>query len=1035
MMRVVWWRQVARYGGLLCLLLAARVALAAEHHGQVMFGGLPVPGATVTVTQGAKQLATVTDQQGVYEFAELPEGVWAVRVEMSGFKPVEGTVKVAADAPQGAWELTMLGLEAMIAETKAVRVEAKPLERREVAPSTVGKKTDAGAMPEAPRAQEDAGAADGLLINGSENNAATSKFSMAQAFGNRKAGAKSLYTGGVGVIVDSSVVDARPYSITGQSLPKATYSRVTGLVTLGGPLNIPHLWYHGPNFFLAYQWTRDTNASTLPGLVPDAAARGGDLSEMLNALGQPVTVYNPATGLPFGGPLPVSPQAMELLALYPLPNLSQNGAGSSRYNYQTQVLSNQHQDALQSRLDKTLGHKDQVYGRFGFQSSRADAANLFQFRDTTNTLGLDGSVNWSHRYLHQVFVNVGYHFTRLRTEVRPQFAGVADIEGSAGITGVSRAARDWGPPSLSFSSGISGLNDAQSEFNRNRTDAGSVSVQTTRRRHNFTFGGDFRRQEFNELQQANPRGSFAFTGAATAGGTAANGSGGSAFADFLLGVPDTSQLAFGNADKYFRQSVYDVFFTDDWRLRPELTINAGIRWEYGAPLSELFGRLVNLDVTPGFGAVAPVLGSAPKGTLTGNSYPGALVRPDRNGFEPRVGLSWRPLPASTLVVRAGYGLYDDTSVYLAGAEAMAQQAPLSKSLSVANGAGCVLTLANGFQNCGGTTAQTFGVDPNLRVGYAQTWQVSAQRDLRGAMVATATYLGVKGTRGTQEFLPNTYPIGGVNPCAACPKGFVYRTSNGNSTRESGQLQVRRRLRSGFTASVDYTYSKSLDNDAEVGAQGHLATQSITSSVGLAAATASASPTIAQNWLDLKAERGLSTFDQRHLVKMTAQYTTGMGMRGGTLLEGWRGTLLKEWTVIGVLKAGTGLPETPVYFATVPGTGFTGTIRPDVTGQAIYQQTAGYFLNAAAFRAPAAGQWGDARRNSITGPGVFSFDSSMSRTFRLKEPFHLDVKLDATNLLNHVTYTGWITTVNSTTFGLPAAANGMRSVQITGRVRF
>src|SRR6185312_3018186 len=104
----------------------------------------------------------------------------------------------------------------------------------------------------------------------------------------------------------------------------------------------------------------------------------GDLSSLLNAQGQPVTVYDPVTKLPFAGPLPVSPQARDLLTLYPLPNLQQS-SGVSRYNYQTQVLSNQHSDALQARLDKTIGHKDQVYGRFNFQSSRADAANLFHF--------------------------------------------------------------------------------------------------------------------------------------------------------------------------------------------------------------------------------------------------------------------------------------------------------------------------------------------------------------------------------------------------------------------------------------------------------------------------------------------------------------------------------------------------------------------------------------------------------------------------------------------------------------------------------
>jgi len=182
------------------------------------------------------------------------------------------------------------------------------------------------------------------------------------------------------------------------------------------------------------------------------------------------------------------------------------------------------------------------------------------------------------------------------------------------------------------------------------------------------------------------------------------------------------------------------------------------------------------------------------------------------------------LPASTLVVRAGYGIYDDTSVYLSAAEMMAQQAPLPTSVSGANSNACALTLANGFRNCAGTTAETFGIDPNFRVGYAQIWQMQIQRDLPGALLMTATYLGTKGTHGMQEFLPNTYPIGSKNPCPGCPAGFIYRTSNGDSTREAGQIQLRRRLRSGFTASIDYTYAKAMDDDAQVGAQGHVAAE-------------------------------------------------------------------------------------------------------------------------------------------------------------------------------------------------------------------
>ena len=345
--------------------------------------------------------------------------------------------------------------------------------------------------------------------------------------------------------------------------------------------------------------------------------------------------------------------------------------------------------------------------------------------------------------------------------------------------------------------------------------------------HNITVGGEFRKEQFNDFYQQDPRGTFTFTGAATSSAAGASQATGSDLADFLIGVPDTSSIAYGNADKYLRQNVFSLYALDDWRIQPNLTINAGLRWDYGAPITEIHGRLVNLDVAPGFTAVAPVLGSAPVGKLTGAHYPTSLIRPDKLGFEPRIGISWRPIPASTIVVRAGYGIYDDTSVYQSTVLQMAQQFPLSNSLSVAHSPSCPLTLAVGFVSCSTTTPNTFAIDPNFRVGYAQTWNLSVQRDLPGALQMTASYLGVKGTRSVQQFLPNTYAIGESSPCTDCPSGFVYETSGADSTRQAAQIQLRRRLRSGFTASLLYTFSKSIDDAATLGGQGHVSSSNQT----------------------------------------------------------------------------------------------------------------------------------------------------------------------------------------------------------------
>ena len=1014
-----------------CLVLAAQALWAAEYHGRVQYGGVAVPGATVTLTQGATELTTVTDSQGLYEFPKIAEGEWKISIDLRGFAPVHGSVTIGASNEQSEWTLLMLELKDLLSMAQTEPAATTPLKTRdkEEPKQNVKSEKPAEPVPQAPpQPNEDAErAADGLLINGSESNAATSQYSMSPAIGNHRPGTKALYNGSLGVFAENSIFDAKPYSLTGLVLPKDSYNTITMVATLGGPIRIPPLLYRGPNFFIAYQWTRSGSASTGTGLMPTAAQRNGDLSGLTNPQGQPLTIYNPVTGMPFTGSIPVSPQAQALLALYPLPNIE----GNTRYNYEASLLRDSHQDALQSRLDKTVSHRDSLYGGFSFQSIRSNGESLFGFIDTTNTLGLDANVNWQHRFERQIFATLGYHFTRLRTELLPHFAYVSNVSGDAGITGNDQDPREWGPPTLAFSSGIAGLADGNSQFNRNRTDQLLLRVSTTRGRHTILTGGDLRWQQYNILQQQNPRGNFTFTGAATSG--TASTANGSDLADFLLGFPDTSALAYGNADKYLRQTVSDLYVNDDWRLRPELTINAGLRWEYGSPITELKDRLVNLDITPDFSAAAPVLGSSPIGPKTGEHYPSSLVRPDHLGLEPRVALSWRPLPASTLVVRAGYGIYDDTSIYLGAAQSMSQQAPLSNSLNVQRSPTCPLTLTNGFLNCAGTTTQNFAVDPNLRVGYAQVWQLSAQRDLPGALVMTATYRGTKGTHGMQEFLPNTYPIGAVNPCSQCPVGFTYRTSGGNLEREEAEIQLRRRLRAGFTANLDYVFAKSIDDDSQVGGQGHSVASSATASSTSSAPVGTA--IVAQDWLNLRAERGLSSFDQRHLLNLQLQYTTGMGKGGGTLLSGWRGRAFKEWTVLTQITAGTGLPQTPVYLAAVPGTGITGTIRPDRTSAPLYIAAGGFFLNSAAFATPASGQWGNAARNSIRGPATFSMNATLARTLRLHGNYTLDLELDANNVLNHATFTGWNTVTNSTTFGLPASVNSMRSVQISGRFRF
>jgi hypothetical protein len=1056
----------------IALLAVCQGLTAAEHHGQVKFGGMPIPGATVTATNGDKRFAAVTDQMGAYSFADLADGTWKIRVEMLCFQPLEQEVAVVPNAPAPAWELKMLPFEEIKASapppppsTPAITTSAPPAsgapapktETAAAAPPAKGKapklpkgvpppqaantssgfrRAEAtaagdGAKPpensnggssgssapgEMAPANSSAAPSDGFLVNGSVNNGAATPFAQSAAFGNNRRGPRSLYNSSLGLVFNNAFWDARSYSITGQDTPRPGYSRLQGLASFGGPIKIPHIVNrNGPNLILNYQWTRNRNVNTQLGRVPTAAERIGDFSQSLNALGKPVTVIDPQTGTPFVGNIVpqdrISPQARALLGFYPQANF----AGGAQYNYQIPLVGSTHSDALQGRVNKAIGRKNNISAGGGMMSTRTDSTSLFGFVDNSRQLGYQLTTNWMHRFSMRVFGTLAYQFSRQTTSTVPFFADRTNVAAAAGITGTNQDPINWGPPRLYFNSGITSLSDAFSNRGRNQTHMLSPSLFWSHAAHNFTIGGEYRRQQANPVSQQDPRGTFNFTGAAA----------GSDFAGFLLGVPDTSSIAYGNADKYFRWSTYAAYFMDDWRVSPSLTLNLGMRWEYGAPVTEKYGRLVNLDIAPGFGAIAPVVATNPTGSLTGRHYADSLLQPDKKGFEPRLALSWRPMLASSMVIRAGYGVYRDTSVYMPIASRMAQQSPLSTTLNL-NNIDHPLTLANAFYLAPNVTTNTFAVDPNFKMGYSQNWYVSLQRDLPGSLVMTARYDAVKGTRAQQQFLPHTYPTGAVPLCGACPNGYQYLASNGNSTRESGQLQLRRRLHSGFTAQLSYTWSKSID-DAALGGGGPIGPGG--------QGPPQAATVVAQDWLNLSGERGLSPFDQRHLLNVQIQYTTGMGLKGGTLLDGWRGRLIKDWTFVSNITAGSGLPLTPISGAATRGTAFTGSIRPDYTGADLYSPPAGLNLNPLAVAAPRTGQWGNAGRNSITGPGTFFLNASMARTFRFTDRVNADFRLDATNALNHVTYPSWNVVASSAQFGLPSTANQMRNLQATMRVRF
>jgi trimeric autotransporter adhesin len=828
---------------------------------------------------------------------------------------------------------------------------------------------------------------------------------------------------------DSSALDAAPYGLLGLPSVKSQYNTQHFGGFLGTPLIIPKIYNGGTKNFVFFGWnsTRGGSPVNTISTVPTADERAGNFS----ALATPI--IDPSTGQQFQyngqlnviNPALITQQATALLSFIPLPNLNR---ASQNFNYVASAPSTT--DNISARYVHNFGDTNPLQqlaqggGRGGGGGGRRGQSNinfgLNWSRNKTTTIGAFPALNGSSG-TQGLNANAGWTYSKGRTSNSLRFTYnhnhvsttnlyslVTNVAGDAGITGVSTTPFDWGLPTISFS-GFAGLNDPTPHRELDQTYTVSDTLTWRKGKNNWRFGGDYRRllQSFESARNA--EGSFTFTGFAT----------GLDFADFLLGLPQLTSIQSGTNSYNFRANSFDYFAQDDWRVRGNLTINAGLRYEYYGPYTEANNQIANLDVASGFTAADVVL-PGQTGQFNG-AFPRSLIRPDRHAFAPRIGIAWKPLKLT--VVRAGYGINYNLAQYGTMIQNFAFQPPFAEAATNVAASVGQITLANGFPPIvPGTVTNNFAVDPNYRMGYVQVWNLNIQRELPHGFLLNVGYNGSKGTDLDTERAINT---AGVQP-------FTYESSEGNSILHAGTISIRKRMGHGIGVNATYVYSKSIDDASSIGGGGVV---------------------VVQNPFDLAAERGLSSFDQRHKVSGGWMYDLPFGETHRMLQRGAFSHILGNWQWSGSFSYATGFYFTPRVAgdATDITRGVSGSLRANlVPGQAvnIANPSAEQWFNTAAFCVPetsaipgatcvnaADSQYGDASRNIIEGPGQFTMNMAISKTIPFKELRALELRLSANNVFNIVQYTSIGTILNSPTFGEVTGAGTMRRVTMTARFRF
>lgn len=845
--------------------------------------------------------------------------------------------------------------------------------------------------------------------------------------------------------------DARPFN-NPDELPHFARNQYGG--TLGGPFPGKRTF-----FFASFEGLRSTQGQSMMMTVPVEGWRTGDFSG-----GPPL--YDPLTTRPNpefdpsrpAGPLNpqtirsqfpgnripehrIDPVALRVLRDFvPLPNM--DGPVNNYLDTRAQTLRN---DQGTIRLDHTSEQGLSAFGRYTLSEERGyTPENLpgFGAHHDNRVQSVTATVihPFSPRLLHEL--RVGY--SRMELNRLGEKANGEDLIGSLGIRGVGFGGSDaYGLPRFDVQ-GFDPIGDAllctPCVYDNQLLQIGE-RVNWAAGAHSVRFGGDVRYFKWDMLGFFQNRGYYQFTPGFTTR-TSSNDGTGNALASFLLGLPVLAQRQAGLPSMNMRQTGYEAFIQDDWRVGRHLTINAGLRYEYVTPLRDVAKGLTNLVWIDG----------KPRAYVGGQAgYPQGLTYPDRNNVALRAGFSYNPGGGHS-VIRAGYGgfyAYPEMNLWCNQVHNVPLVFPEIKSSNPFTPA----IFGFGFDPpvLGRTLVGFTAIDPHWQIPFIQQTSASVERQVGPDLVVETGYIGAWGrnldrARLVNNAAPSPLPLGPRRPYQTIsflegstlpdtwpiasrtfPVGPINLLEfTARSEYHAGYAQAKQRLRNGLSFLASYTYSKSMSDSPSF-------------------RSAAMEPEVPQDSFDLDAEWGPAGCDLRHRFVASLIYEipfrssgpeSGFKRTARLLAGGWQLALIHQMqsgfpftiSVFGdTANAGALLNVNPVRANVVPG------ISPNLPKR---ERTADRWFNTDAFVTPQAFTFGNAGRNSVYGPGLSKTDLALQREFVVRHDVRVEFRAEAFNVFNVTNYGIPERFVNTPQFGsVIMAASPARQIQFVGRLKF